>query len=109
MADVLERLHDAIASLLTTDATFTAALVAAIAAGGIGLQAVPKKVLSNQPLAGIEQLGAEQLPCWVLEPIDGEAGAIAGLSEDPHGVVDIGATLQAFRASIGLALVWHQK
>ena len=102
---IVEDLHNAIAALLTTDATFTAALVASVASGGVGLASVPTKVLSNRPLAEIQQMHADLLPCWIMEPIN--AAAIASDGSD-FGVT-IGAGAQEFRHRIVVSLVWREQ
>lgn len=102
---ITEQLHDAIAGLLTTDAVFTAALVASIAAGGVGLSRVPSTVLSNRPMVELQQLHADQLPCWVMEPMN--AAAIA--SEGSDFGVTIGAGAQEFRNRVIVSLVWREQ
>lgn len=101
---IVEDLHDAIAALITTDATFTAALVATVASGGAGLPQVPTRVLSNRPLAELQQLHADLLPCWVMEPIN--AAVIP--SEGSDFGVTIGAGQQEFRHRIVVSLVWTE-
>lgn len=102
---IVEQVHDAIAALLTTDATFTAALTASIASGGCGLRKVPAKVLSNQPMEQIQQLYTQGDPVWVLEPLPGEALA----SQDSDFGLTIGSGQQAFRHSAVAVLVWSEK
>jgi hypothetical protein len=101
---IVEDLHDAIADLLTTDPTFIAALTAAFAVGGAGLPQVPMQVLSNRPLAELQQLHADLLPCWVMEPMN--AAVIA--SEGSDFGVTIGAGQQEFRHRIVVSLVWTE-
>jgi hypothetical protein len=101
---IVEDVHAAIAALLTTDATFTAALTASIASGGCGLPRVPTNVLSNRPNAEIEQLHVTKLPCWVMEPINGEALPDAS---SEFGLT-IGSGQQAFRFRVVVSLFWRE-
>jgi hypothetical protein len=99
---IVEDLHDAIAGLLTTDATFVAALTDNVAAGGVGFAQAPSRVLSNRPIAELQQLHGDLLPCWVMEPIN--ANAIA--NEFSELGVTIGAGQQEFRHRIVITLAW---
>lgn len=108
MSGVIERLYAAIVALLTTDASFTAELVLALGAGGVGLPSLPTTIVSPRPLDDIRQLGNDVLPCWIVEPINLQAGPIPGLSEDPYGLV-ISGMHQAFKAEIGVGLVWNNE
>jgi hypothetical protein len=100
---IIEDLHNAIAALLIGDATFTGELTASIASGGCGLAPV-RNVLSNRPIAQLQQLHAAQLPCWVLEPINADAEADEG---GEYGVT-IGNHAQRFRQRVICSLVWRE-
>lgn len=99
----MKALHDALSLLLTTDATFVAAMQA-LNLGSTGAAATPVVVDGNQPFTS---LGQEKFPCWVMEAGDEEA---APISDDGDGDgLTIGSRQQSFRTEIFLALVWHQQ
>lgn len=88
---------DAIAVLLTTDAAFMADITALIG------EPVSKVIRSNTPWA---QIGAAQLPCFVIEQGNGSAspwgtGEASGLS--------IGHTEQQFESELDVCLLWNQQ
>lgn len=101
---IVEQLHDAIAALLTSDAAFTTALTTAISGGGVGMPQAPVRVLSNRPLAELQQLHADLLPVWIMEPMN--ATVIATEFSDLG--VTIGAGQQEFRHRIVVSLVWTE-
>jgi len=86
--------RDALASLLTTDATFIAAVQTALG------QAVTNFVNSNRPLG---EIAAGIYPCWVLEIGDGKAAPEANNSRESQ---TIGLSSQSFTHETHLALVW---
>jgi hypothetical protein len=91
---VIKALHDAIATLLATDATFVADM-AALTLGSGGTAASPKVLRSFRPLGS---LGQEHFPCWVLEPGDDTTTGRA-----------VGSCHQELEVEILLGLVWHQQ
>jgi hypothetical protein len=89
-----KQLHDAIATLLVTDASFVAA-VRALGFGATGAAATPQVVRGMRDWRKIPQ---ERLPCWVLEPGDSQT--------TDQG---IGSCHYVQEAEALLALVWHQQ
>ncbi|MGN6234999.1 hypothetical protein [Dyella sp.] len=87
----------AIRALLTDDATFAADIEAAIG------QPVARVLRANTPW---EQIGASQLPCWVMEQGDGETSSWAG--GDETGLV-IGHRSQAFAYELDICLLWNEQ
>lgn len=96
--------HDALKSLLATDATFGSALAALNLGTLAPLNVVPKVLEGNQPFTS---LGQEHFPAWFIEVGDVEASGIGG-DDDPSGLV-VGCDRQTAQAEIPLALVWHQQ
>jgi hypothetical protein len=108
VSGVIETLVAALGALLTTDPVFASELTLATGSGGIGLPSVPANVISNRPFEQIAQLGQENLPCWVIEPIEMQAGPLSGLSDDDYGLT-LEAKQQAFKLAIGLGFVWSEQ
>lgn len=88
---------DGVADLLANDATFTAAVAAALG------QSVTTVLRANTP---IEQIPSGQFPCWVIEQSEGRAQSI---SEDGDDSMTIGGYSQSFESDLALALVWKQQ
>jgi hypothetical protein len=101
----VEALHDALADALTSDATLVAALTAPISAGGCGFAEAPRTVLSNRPMAEVQQMHQSMLPAWVIEPGSDEAQADDG---GEYGIT-IGGQTQRFRHPLLVSLVWKQQ
>lgn len=101
----VEAFHDALVAALTGDATLVAALTAPIAAGGCGFASAPATVLSNRPMAEVQQLHESKLPAWIIEPGNDEAFADEG---GPYGVT-IGNASQRFTHPVLVSLVWRQQ
>lgn len=99
----MKAVHDAIASLLATDATFVAAMQA-LNLGTTGADSTPGVKRGNQPLGS---LGQEHFPSWFIEAGDAVAAAVVD-GGDPAGLY-IGDARQSFVVDIPLALVWHQQ
>ena len=91
---MIRALHDAIATLLTTDAQFLAD-VQALGLGSSGEAVAPKVLRSFRPIAS---LGQEHFPAWVMEPGDDETIGRA-----------VGSCHQDLQVEILLGLVWHQQ
>lgn len=91
---------DGVATLLTSDATFASAVNALLG------QTVSKVLRSNTPFAELGRVGAEHLPCWVVEQGDGVAAPIAN-DEEAFGT--IGNHEQGFQSDVLIALVWKQQ
>lgn len=89
-----KQLHDGLATLLTTEATFVAA-VRALNFGTGGTAATPGVV---RGMRDWRKIGQERFPCWVLEPGDSQT-VEQGLGS--CHIVQEAETL--------LALVWHQQ
>lgn len=87
-----------VATLLTTDATFQAALTALL---GVTIN---RALRSNQPTATIPR---DLWPLFMLEQGDGAAESITQGGADTHGLT-IGNTRQGFASSIDLAVLWTQ-
>lgn len=96
-------IHAALAALLTTDATFVAAMQA-LGLGATGSAVTPTVIEGNQPFTS---LGQENFPCWVMEIGDSIA---APIDEGGDGFgLTVGSHQQGFDTEILLALVWHQQ
>lgn len=89
-----KQLHDALATLLTTDVAFVAA-VRALNLGARGVAATPEVVRGFRDWKKIPQ---ERFPCWVMEPGDSQT--------TEQGV---GSCHYVQEAEALLALVWHQQ
>lgn len=105
---MIETLHNAIKTLLTTDAAFVAALTLAFAGGGCGFATAPTAVIVNRPIAEVKQLHQSKLPCWLIETAPLAASALPGLSDDEHGL-SLGGNQQAFRVLVAIGLIWNQQ
>lgn len=88
---------DGVRALLTDDATFSAALQAVIG------QPVVTVLRANTPW---EQIGANRLPCFVMEQGDGRADSWA-TGEDTG--LTIGHTEQACASELDVVLLWNQQ
>ena len=88
----------AIASLLSTDATFQAALTALL---GV---TVTRALRSNVPF---NQIPSDQWPCFVVEQGPGGAGSISNGGDDDDGLV-IGSHRAGFNSELDVALLWQQ-
>jgi hypothetical protein len=108
MSSMPEMVGAAIAALLTSDAAFVAELTAPTVGGGVGLSVAPANVISNRPFDQIVNLGQESLPCWVIEPIEMQAGPFANITDDDTGLT-LGGDMQVFRLNIGVGLVWAEQ
>lgn len=86
---------DAIAALLVSDATFAAAITALIG------EPVTTVIRSNTPW---EQIGASQLPCFVIEQSPGNASPWG--TGDASGMT-IGHTEQQFESELDICLLWN--
>lgn len=86
-----------VASLLTTDATFVAAINALLA------QPVANVYDGNVPLANIP---ADRLPCWVIEQGDGRS---QGISNSADEGITIGHYEQQFASDLYVSLVWREQ
>lgn len=89
-----KQLHDAIAQLLATEATFVASLQP-LNLGSRNVPATPQVVRGFQDWRKIPQ---ERFPCWVMEPGDAQTNEQA-----------LGACHLAQEVECLLALVWHQQ
>ncbi len=85
-----------VAALLVGDAIFQAEIAALI---GVPVTRVLK---SNQQVATI---GADQVPCFLLEHAPGASGSIANDGGDIDGLV-IGHSRQGFNSELDVALIW---
>lgn len=94
----------ALSTLLTTDATFIAAINAAML-GTTHAPAVPKVLEGNRSW---ESIGQEHYPCWMIDDGDSRGGGGDNEGGDPDGLT-IGSHHQDWVDSIDLALVWHQQ
>jgi hypothetical protein len=86
---------DGIAALLVTDASFTAAISALIGTP------VTRVLRANTPW---EQIGAAQLPCFVIEQSPGKASPWA--TGDASGMT-IGHSQQQFESELDVCLLWN--
>lgn len=86
---------DAIAALLVSDATFTAAITALIGTP------VTRVIRANTPW---EQIGASQLPCFVMEQSPGKASPWG--TGDATGLT-IGHAEQLFESELDICLLWN--
>lgn len=86
-----------VGQLLTSEATFTAALMTLL-----GVAVAPPMLMANQPFGSLD---SAQMPCWVMEPGDGEAAALTDNSDATHV---IGIEQMGMAMDIEFALVWHQ-
>ncbi len=86
---------DAIAALLVTDASFTAAITALIGTP------VTRVLRANTPW---EQIGAAQLPCFVIEQSPGKASPWG--TGDASGMT-IGHAQQQFESDLDVCLLWN--
>lgn len=91
---VLDDVHAGIKTLLTSDATFVAA-IRALGLGDRGEAVTPGVLRALRPLAS---LGQEHFPSWVMEPGDAASTGVA-----------VGSCHQDFQVEVLLALVWHQQ
>ena len=89
-----KQLHDAIATLLTTDAPF----VAAMQALNLGSHGTPVTPGVTRGMRDWRKIRQEVFPTWVLEP--GDAQTVEQGLGSCHLVQD---------AEVLLALVWHQQ
>lgn len=94
--------HDAIKLLLSTEATFTAA-IAALGLGSAGENSVPQITVSNREL---QSFPVDSFPSWVMVPGDGEAQSI---SNGGGEFLSVGGGEQTFRVELETALIWHQQ
>lgn len=90
----LRTLHDGIADLLATDATFVAA-IQAMGFGTNGEAVTPQVIRAFRPIGS---LGQEDMPCWALEPGDDDTAGRA-----------VGSCHQDLDVEILLGFVWHQQ
>jgi len=90
----LRDFRDALLSLLTTEATFIAAVQTALG------QAVTSAVKTNRPIG---EIPVGMYPCWVLELGDGKAAPAANNSRESQ---TIGLSSQSHTHETQLALVW---
>lgn len=99
---MIEQIYQAIRTLITTDATF----VAAIQALGLGADgaAISPKVLDS--MRRPEQVPQHDWPAFLLEAGDSDAEA---LSNDGSEFSVIGFTQQGMAADILIGLIWHQQ
>lgn len=84
-------------ALLTTDATFKAAVNTLLG------QTVSSALKSNIPLS---EVPSGLYPCWVVELGDGTA---ASISNNDQAVQTIGLSQQTFTNDLELALVWIEQ
>lgn len=108
MSGVIERVHDAIAAALVSDAAFAAALTDIIPAGGCGLERVPPVIRSMRPTAELLQLHQGQVPAWIINSAPFVAGPVMNVSDDDSGLV-MGGHQQSFELEIALGLLWTQE
>jgi hypothetical protein len=94
---VLKDFRDAVIELVTTDATFVAAVTALL---GV---AVLNGIKTNRPL---EDIPAGMWPCWVTELGNGTA---ASISNDGGFIQTLGLSQQTFKNELYLILVWKEK
>lgn len=96
---MIRDLHDAIDTLLSTEATFVAA-IQAIALASTSTQAIPVPETPGvlHGFRPFRSIGQEHYPTWVLEPGDDQSIEEA-----------IGSCHQGFETEVLLALVWHQQ
>lgn len=94
----------ALHALLTTDATFTAA-IAALKLGSMGAEVVPKVRSGNRPFAQIDQ---REYPVWIDDAGPQQGAGFGNLASDPYGLV-VNSTQQDWLGDIELSLVWHQQ
>lgn len=90
----LRTYRDAVASLLTTDPVFVAAVAALVG------QPVTNVYRSNRP---IDQIPAGMYPCWVIEAGDGRA---ASITNDTVQYQTIGLSMQTGLMELHVVLVW---
>lgn len=88
---------DGVATLLVSDATFSAAVAALVG------QTVTTVLRANQP---IEQIPHAKFPCWVIEQGEGRA---VGISDDDDDGRVIGGWSQSFESELLVSLVWKQQ
>ena len=94
---ILLDFRDAVLTLVTTDATFVAAVTALL---GV---AVLNGIKTNRPL---EEIPAGMWPCWVTELGNGTA---ASINNDGEFSQTIGLSQQTFKNELYLILVWKEK
>lgn len=87
-----------VAALLTSDATFQAALTTLL---GVSVSRV---MPCSMPF---EQIPSDLWPCWIVEQGDGQSGSITNTGEDADGLV-IGHGRQGFSSELDIALLWMQ-
>ena len=88
---------DAVRALLTDEATFAAAIAAVIG------QPVTRVLRANTPW---EQIGASQLPCFVMEQGDGQ---VSGWATGDDTGLTIGHRSQAFAYELDICLLWNEQ
>lgn len=93
----LKQATDAIRSLLVSEPTFAAQVSALLG------RDVTSVLRANTPW---EQIGASQLPCFVMEQGDGQASSWA--TGDETGLT-IGHASQAFASEIDVCLLWNEQ
>lgn len=92
---------DALELLLTTEATFVAALQA-LNLSSTGTPAIPQVLRGNRPLSQIPQ---ELFPCWVIEHATFEPNELVQGGD----FQTLGTHAQGMRARFPVTLVWHQQ
>lgn len=97
MTSPLLDFRNAVAALLTGDATFSAAVNTLLG------QTVATVLNTNMPLG---EIPSGLYPCWVIELGDGAAAAI---SNNDTAIQTIGLAQQTFVNDLYLALVWGEQ